>query len=291
MKMLLVSAVTRLLSLIHPRVAGPIAGLMAFFIWRFSSRLRDVSLKNLALCFPDMSATDRTRTAKAAMVHYARNILEAGIAWHWPRHRFDKLFLEPEGAELLEAGRASGRGVIVLAPHCGSWEFLGLRVTQDVGGAILYKPGRHADIEAKLVETRQRFGTTMLPASRRGLKGLYAFLRRGEVVGILPDQEPRAGEGRFAPFFGVPALTGVLACRLARRTGAMVVFGVCVRCPRGRYRIHFLAAGEDIHAADLDRALAALNHGVERCIAIAPEQYLWAYKRFRARPEGQARLY
>lgn len=282
---------TWLLSQVHPKVAGAVARPLAFLIWHCSGRLRTVSQKNLELCYPHLPERQRNDIARAAMRHYARNILEAGIAWHWSRDRFNSLFLEPKGEEHFTAARDSGRGVIVLAPHCGSWEFLGLRVTQDVGGAILYKPGRHPDIEAKLVETRQRFGTTMLPASRRGLKGLYAFLQRGEVVGILPDQEPRAGEGRFAPFFGVPALTGVMACRLARRTGAAVVFGVCARCPNGRYRLHFLPAEEALLSEDLDEALTALNRGVEQCIEIDPAQYLWAYKRFRARPKGEARFY
>jgi len=288
---ILVTGLAWLFSLLHPRVAGAVARPLAFLIWHVSRRLRTVSLKNLALCYPGLPERQRNEIARAAMRHYAHGILEAGIAWHWSRERFEALFLESRGREYFEDARRGGKGVIVLAPHCGSWEFLGLRVTSEVGGAILYKPGRYPDLEARLVETRQRFGTTMLPASRRGLKGLYAFLQRGEVVGILPDQEPRAGEGRFAPFFGIPALTGVLACRLARRTGAGVVFGVCMRCARGRYRVHFLPAEEALWSEDLDVALAALNRGVERCIAIDPDQYLWAYKRFRARPDGAARFY
>ena len=291
MKLFVIQVVTWLLSLVHPRVAPAVARPVAFLIWHVSRRLRTVSLKNLSLCYPQLAERERNEMARRAMRHYVRNIFEAGISWHWSAERFGDLFLEPEGWELLEAARASGKGVMVLAPHHGSWEFLGLRTTQGVGGAILYKPGQDEAIERKLKETRQRFGTTMMPANRQGLKGIYDFLQRGEVVGILPDQEPRRGNGRFAPFFGVPALTGVLACRMARRTGARVLFGVCVRRPGGRYQLHFLPGDERIASDDLDAAVTALNAGIERCIAIEPDQYLWAYKRFRARPEGEERLY
>ena len=36
---------------------------------------------------------------------------------------------------------------------------------------------------------------------------------------------------------------------------------------------------------------AAVNRGVEQCIAVDPVQYLWSYKRFRAQPEGQPPFY
>jgi KDO2-lipid IV(A) lauroyltransferase len=41
----------------------------------------------------------------------------------------------------------------------------------------------------------------------------------------------------------------------------------------------------------MDEALAAMNRGVERCVEVDPAQYLWAYKRFRRRPEGEPRFY
>ena len=99
------------------------------------------------------------------------------------------------------------------------------------------------------------------------------------------------GQGRFAPFFGVPALTGVLTPRIARKTGCDVYFGICERLPGGRYRIHIFAGDDAISGDDLDDALAAVNRGVERCIEIDPAQYLWSYRRFKTRPEGESPFY
>jgi KDO2-lipid IV(A) lauroyltransferase len=131
----------------------------------------------------------------------------------------------------------------------------------------------------------------MLPATAAGLRQLYARVRAGKGVGILPDQQPGSGQGEFAPFFGVPALTAVLAPRLIQKTGARVYFAVCSRLDNGRYDLHVLPADDDIYSPDLVTALTSLNRGVERCITIDPAQYLWSYKRFRARPEGMAPLY
>jgi KDO2-lipid IV(A) lauroyltransferase len=120
-----------------------------------------------------------------------------------------------------------------------------------------------------------------------GVRTLFKRLLVGGVVGILPDQQPKAGEGEFAPFFGTPALTMVLLSRLAQRTGATVLFAFAERLPRGEgFRMRFLPAPEGIDAEDLPAAVAALNRGVENCVKIAPAQYQWAYKRYSIRPAG-----
>ena len=110
-------------------------------------------------------------------------------------------------------------------------------------------------------------------------------------MSLLPDQEPTAGNGEFAPFFGVEALTGVLLPRLARRTGAPVIFSVCERLRGGRYRVHYFKPDDAIYSDDIREALTAVNEAIERCIDVDPSQYLWAYKRFRNRPEGEASMY
>ena len=83
----------------------------------------------------------------------------------------------------------------------------------------------------------------------------------------------------------------MLVPKLVQKTGARVIFAVCVREPKGRYRVHVIPAHEDIYSEDMDKAVAAVNRGVEECIAIDTEQYLWAYKRFRARPDGERTFY
>lgn len=282
-----------LLSLVPARWAQSVARPLAWVAWRVSPRLRTVSLKNLELCYPDLDDAPREALARESMRHYVRNGLDTGISWYGSRQRIERLFEDPVGAELLDEAIARGQGVVLLAPHFGSWELLGLRITEQktVDGAILYKPGDDPDLMALLIRKRERFGATLLPANRRGLKKLLAHLRAGKVVGVLPDQEPTDGDGRFAPFFGVPALTGVLVPRLLRRTGATALFCAAVREPAGRYRMHYIPGESALYGEDIDQALAALNRGVEAVIALDPAQYLWGYKRLRARPEGQPRFY
>lgn len=224
------------------------------------------------------------------MVHYVRNAMEFGISWNWSRARMEGLFMEPQGLDLLNEAKAAGKGVVLMVPHHGSWEMTALCLA-DIADVALFKPGRDSTLNDLLAEKRERFGTRMVPANRQGLKELYAALASSKTIVVLPDQEPGLGNGRFAAFFGIPALTGVLVPRLVQKTGARVLVVACLRMPGGRFRMHVLPAHEDIYSPDLDRAVAAVNRGVEDCIALDPAQYLWAYKRLRTRPEGGEFIY
>lgn len=282
--------IARALALLPPALARHLARPLAWLLWKTSARFRHVSLTNLALCYPQQSGQAREQLAREALYHYACNALEVGVAWYWSRPRFDSLFDPPRGWSHLEEALAEGHGVLFLAPHFGAWEMLGLSVSTDMG-ATLYKPGSDPVVDQVLIERRERFGAKLVPAGRQGLKALMAQLKAGRAVGVLPDQEPRAGDGRFAPFFGTPALTGVLISRLIQRTGARAVFAACLRKPGGRFELCILPADKALYSTDLDTAMAALNQGVESIIALDPAQYLWAYKRFRARPDGLPNRY
>ena len=280
-----------LLSLLPSQAPLWIAGRCAGLWMHASPGKRRVTVANLTACFPDMNAQDREQLVKDSFAHYVCSILETGRNWYWPMPRLHALCDDNRGIDLLGQSRKKGRGVVILAPHFGAWEYLGFYLQEQTDMAILYKPPSDPGLEKALLEKRRRAGALMLPATASGLRKLFNHIREGKMGGVLPDQQPSAGQGHFAPLFGVPALTGVLVPRLVQRTGCVVLFAACQRLTGGRMRIHILPADKAIYSDDMDAALAAVNRGVEACIAIDPAQYLWSYKRFRARPEGQPSLY
>jgi len=272
-------------------MAERIAPALAAVLWRLSPKKRCVTLINLQAVYPHMDVEQRYKIARASMVHYVRGVMEAGMLWHWSPERILQYLDESRGLEHLHAAVETGNGVILATPHCGSWELAGQFIQQVLHCTVLYKPGRHPDVEALLLEKRRRAGATIVPANAAGLRVLYKTIKAGGAIGILPDQEPTRGEGEFAPFYGIETLTGVLLPRIAHRTGTKVVFVLCKRCDGGRYRLHFLPTDQAISGQDTRAALTALNEGIERTIELDTTQYLWAYKRFRNRPEGEPPFY
>jgi KDO2-lipid IV(A) lauroyltransferase len=278
-------------SLVPPRWADQFATPIAVLLKYVVPLKRRVTRRNLKLAYPNLSDKERSDLGHQSRVHYVRSLFDAGIMWHWSTQRLLTLFEPPEGLQHARQLRRSGHGLILAAPHFGSWELMGLYLQTELGGSGLYRSGKHPELEARLLEKRTSAGADLVPSTRAGIKAVYNKLSSGEVVCIFPDQEPRRGKGYFVPFMGVPAHTGVMVSRLIQKTGTKVVFTVCERRPKGRYKVHYLPADDAIYSSDRETSLSALNRGIENCIKIDPAQYLWAYTRFRTRPEGEPPIY
>jgi KDO2-lipid IV(A) lauroyltransferase len=231
----------------------------------------------------------------AALIEAGKSFLEIAKIWTADPERTLALVREVRGGELFDAAVQAKRGLIIAAPHLGCWELLNYWLCSRTQIAIAYRPPRQPELEPLLIRARGGLAAEQVRAEgSAGVRMLFKRLVAGGVVGILPDQEPKQGEGEFAPFFGRPALTMVLLSRLAQRSGATVLFAFAERLAHGEgYVLHFLPAPEGIADPDLPSAVAALNRGVENCIRLAPAQYQWHYKRFSAQPPaaevGEAR--
>jgi len=291
----IIRALLRLLSLLPMPLAHRLGVLVGWLFYRIPNRERRNARINLALCLPELSETERERLLRRSLIENAKTLCETPGIWRG-RHGYGVERIRDEGGRaILAALLARGKGVIVAAPHLGSWEAGARLVAQVAPTTALYRPPREPALADWMFNGRSRSGARPVPTDPGGIKALYQALGRGELVAILPDQQPKArvrGAGVFAPFFGVPALTMVLVGRLARKTGAAVIFSFAERLPRSAgYRAHWVEAPEGIDDPDPVRAAAALNLGVEQCVRRCPEQYQWSYKRFQARLEGEPEVY
>lgn len=258
------------------------AAVGVLMLWRGGAIVRHTAV-NLRIARPDDSADQHAARLRAVLRESGKSASEIVKIWGAGAPRALALVREVRGEALLDAALASGAGVIIAAPHLGCWEVLNYWLCRKTPMAILYRPPRIAALEALLRKVRGELAPEQVRADGAGVRTLYKRLATGGAVGILPDQKPRAGEGQLAPFFGRDALTMVLLPRLAARTRASVLFAFAERLPRGAgYRIHILPAPERLADADMAVACAALNHGVEQCVALAFDQYQWQYKRYSA---------
>lgn len=256
------------------------------------NRSRRVTEINLQLCFPELDASGRRQLAQSSLRHTGQVAMEIPLIWEWPVPRCLNLITHIDGEELLEEARASGKGLLLLAPHLGNWELVGLYFSTRYRMAALYSPPSLPGFEDYMSAQRGRQGSELVPGDRRGLARLIGMLREGQVAGILPDQSPTATGSAFAPFFGIETRTMTLVSKLLQKSGATPLMTWCQRLPDGsgfHLRVRRCAAG----MADADPVVAttALNRSVEACVREAPEQYQWEYKRFRHRPPGQPNPY
>jgi KDO2-lipid IV(A) lauroyltransferase len=189
------------------------------------------------------------------------------------------------GAQHIEQALAQGRGIVFLTPHLGSFEVTAQAYAARFGArepiTVLYRPSRQASLRALVAAARARPGLRTAPTTLAGVKQLLAALKAGQSVGLLPDQVPPQGLGVWAPFFGRPAYTMTLAARLARTSGAAVLLAWGERLPWGRgYRVHVQPLPEPL-PDEPQQAAACINQAMEALIRSCPQQYLWAYARYK----------
>jgi KDO2-lipid IV(A) lauroyltransferase len=286
---LIVTLVT-LVSYIPFRVARWFGYILGTLFYWIPNRERRVARINLELCFPEYSRQERERLLRLSLVENARTLLELPGVWRGDPEQWMRRVDGRQGERFLQPFLDRGKGVIVAIPHLGNWELHAHYLSKIAPSTALYRPPRQRELEDIIRRGRSRTGARLVPTNAQGVKALYSALKAGELVAILPDQQPKRKEksaGVFAPFFHEPALTMVLLNRLARKTGATVVFSFPERLAGGEgFRMHWFEAPEGIADEDPETAAAALNRGVERCVRVCPHQYQWSYKRFEARPEG-----
>lgn len=263
---------------------------LAWLSLRMGARESEVALVNLGIAYPELLPSQRAEWRRGVLRTTARQALETLRLWTRPHAENLTLIRRTHGTELFDAAIASGKGVIVAAPHFGNWELLNQWLAWRTPLAILYRPPESAIGEAFLRRVRANADgdrVTQVRAEGPGIRALFKRLRDGGVVGILPDQQPKVGDGEFAPFFDKPALTMTLVGRLAERSGATVLFAWCERIGNDlEFALHIEAASADIASPDIATSVTALNADVERIARRDPAQYQWTYKRFKARPPG-----
>jgi len=273
MKLLLWPVALLPLPLLH--ALGVILGWVVYLL---SGRYRGQFRRNL-----DLAGIRDSRVRRAAIAESGKAVAELPAIWLRSHQAVADLVVDVSGWEHVERAAKLGNGIITLTPHLGCWEVTAQYFSRRMPITVMYSPPKVKAIEPLMLAGRRRETMKSVPADLRGVRAMLKALRRGEAIGMLPDQVPGVGEGEWVEFFGRPAYTMTLVGRLAEQTGAPVLLGYAERLPWGRgYRVVVepLAAPRPPEAP-----VRALNRSLEHMIQRLPAQYLWGYNRYKV-PAG-----
>jgi len=278
-----------MLSLKNAQRLGTLVGRV---LWMGDSKLTRVTKENIEICYPDLPKGEQQALVKKSLIETGKLFSEFGVAWEWPSEKTLSLIQSVQGKEHIDSIFERGKGVIVLAPHHGNWEIVGLYLSTLRPMAALYKPPKIKQLEEYMSAVRGRYGSELVPTNKRGVIRLFSILSKQGMVGILPDQVPGGTGGIFAPFMGIEANTVKLVSRLIDRTACEVVSLCAIRRPNGEgFDMVFKEADPDIYSKDIGVSVAALNRSVENCLKDYPEQYQWEYKRFKGAKINGRKVY
>jgi KDO2-lipid IV(A) lauroyltransferase len=257
-------------------------------LYYLPNRARETTLKNLKVCFPDLPAKEISRLAKESLTSTASTAMEMGKSWMLPIEKTCSLVTETEGFESFQEAANNNQGIVLLTPHLSNWEIFAMYVSWNIESTFMYQPPKLLALDRLLQRVRSRGGLKLAPTDIKGVSMLLKALKRGELVGVLPDQVPNEKGGEFGEFFGEQALTMTLVSKLVARSQAKVFCGYVVRLPKGRgFKLTIREADSMIYDENLSQSIRGLNKSVEDCVLMAVEQYQWEYKRFRKQPKGK----
>lgn len=254
---------------------------LGWLAWLGSPTYRRHLRENMALALGDAEAR---RIRPAAIANAGRSALELPSIWLRPLEETAARVVRVSGWELVEAATREGRGIVYLTPHLGCFEVTAQYLSTHAPITVLYRPPKKAWLQTMIEAGRARAQLRIAAADLSGVRALLKALKRGEAVGLLPDQAPRVGEGRWLDFFGKPAYTMTLAARLTE-SGAAVIMVWAERLAGGAgYHFHLQRPTQPL-SGDTEQRAQQISREIEHLIRQCPQQYLWAYNRYK-RPRG-----
>lgn len=216
----------------------------------------------------------------AAAAESGKQMVELARIWLRTLEETNAQVTEVRGWEHVEAAQRAGKGIVFMTPHLGCFEITAQYYSAFGDVTVLYRPPRQASIRQMILDGRKREHLHLAPADLSGVRALIKALKKGQAVGMLPDQAPKVGEGVWLDFFGKPAYTMTLAARLTE-TGATTLMAWGERLPNGRgYRLYFQPPGKPLAGDTVQRA-QQINAEIEALVRQCPTQYLWGYNRYK----------
>lgn len=258
-----------------------LGALLGWMAWFFSPTYRRHLRDNMTLALGEERAR---RMQASAIAHAGRQSLELPKIWLRPLDEVAARVVKVSGWDLAEAAIRAGKGIVYLTPHLGCFEITAQYLSTHAPITVLYRPPKQAWMQTMIEAGRARAQLHIAAADLTGVRTLLKALKRGEAVGMLPDQAPKVGEGRWIDFFGKPAYTMTLAARLTE-SGAAVIMVWAERLPDGAgYHFHLQLPTQAI-VGTTDQRAQIISDEIATLIRQCPDQYLWGYNRYK-RPRG-----
>lgn len=191
-------------------------------MYRLVGSRREIAARNLELCFPEKSPTERERLLKENFASSGIAFFEMAMSWWWPKARLARL-AHIEGLEHLREAQAQGEGVILMALHF---------TTLEIGAALLgqvhtidgmYREHDNPVFDYVQRRGRERHNLDATAIEREDVRSMLKVLRGGRAIWYAPDQDYGAKQSLFVPLFGIPAATVTATTKFARLGRARVL--------------------------------------------------------------------
>lgn len=251
---------------------------------------RNITLRNLEVCFPEWSVQQREENARQVFIDMMLGVFETLNAWYTPTWFQGRISID--GLEHISNAQAQDKGVLLLGTHSTLLDAGGYLCSQYFDPDVVYRPQNNPLLDMLIYRCRATIYTHQI--DHDDMRGLIRHLKNGRAIWYSPDQDYGLKQGVMAPFFAVPAATVTAHRRLLKISKAAAVPLYFYRhgdIKDPRYHILIEPAVDNLPSDDEVADATRVNKIIENQLRIAPTQYMWFHRRFKTRPEGYEKIY
>ena len=258
------------LALIH--LLGCLLGLLMYL---FDFKFRDRIIKNIQRTNIKKTDVEIKKLVISNSMHIGMTLMESFSIWFASSKKIDSWVKKTSNWSLINKKQSKDKGVIFLTPHLGSFE-----ITAQYYGArhpikVMYKPSKNKWLDNIIFKGRSKNLVSPVSIELSGMKQILQALKKGEAVGILPDQVPPEGHGEWSSFFNQKVYTMTLIQKLHKLTGAPIIFAFGKREGIGK------GFSVNLYEFKGDPTPKKIDQFIEELVKSSPEQYLWNYRRYK----------
>jgi KDO2-lipid IV(A) lauroyltransferase len=261
-------------------------GLFLFIFYGVRYRRRVVE-ENLANAFPEKSPKARALIARDFYRHFCDLIVESFKSFTVSDQEIRTRF-QVTNPEVLEPYFRNGRSVVIAGGHYNNWEWLAVAMRQQVSHRMvaIYKPLSNKFLDAKMRETRGKYGLEML-----AMKHVPAFFKEAAAdpktvpYAIIFGADQSPGDPRKAHWMTfLNQDTGVTfgAEKYAKEYDLPVFFGIIRKRSRGHYSFELHPITERPRSTlKPGEIVEEVTRRLEVEIRRDPQYWLWSHRRWK----------
>ena len=271
------------------RMAMMAGKLLGYLLYYLGHRRRRITTINIGLCFPELSDQEKKKLIKQSIIDNGLGFAELCISW-FNYQSIKPEMIEIQGGQNLIDAVEEGRGVILVGAHYTTLDLGGVLVGQVHKAGVMYRSNKNPLFDLVLRSSRKKFCDTVI--ERGDMRAVIRFIKDAGVLWYAPDQDYGPKQAVFAPFFDIEAATITVIPRLVKVNNSPVIILSHHRKPNNKgYILCFSKPLENFPSGDDRSDASKINQMLETEIRKYPAQYMWLHRRFKTRPEGEARIY
>ena len=239
---------------------------------------------NIDICLPHLTPEQKHNVTQATIRNELQSYMEFFSIWGSSNETNIARIRNVTGAEFFHQALAEQKGIILLAPHFGTWEVMNAWFAQYTKMTIMYKPIKNAEADQFVRNARSREQALLVPTDESGIRQIFKALKQGGTTVILPDHNPKHG-GEMIEYFDIPLESSNLSAKLIQKTKAKGLLVYAIRNETEDFDIFIEPMPDEIYEGTATDGTLIIHHAIEDLIRRYPEHAHWSYKRFRANPD------